>query len=174
MILGVSVVPAVSIILGIPVVILVGEARVPVVAVMISVHGVTVQAVRVDQVTVAVGNLTALVEAGPIAVAMTVPSLVSVARGIGGGLQAVMEGGRCGVGRLHLVEGVGPLSLVEVADDVPGGGVGGLQLQRPGGDTVPSINTKSQDGQNKELHDLMNKSGSLRSSASTSRRRHCP
>merc|ERR1719383_461354 len=122
---------SITMLLGVSIaVVLVAKSRIPEISVMVPIHSMTVQAVRVDQVAVVVGNLTAQVEARTIPVG-GIDAFRSIAMGIGSGLQAVMEGGSSGVGRLHLVEVVGPLGVVEVAHEVPGGGVGGLQLHQP-------------------------------------------
>ena len=131
---------SITIVLSISVVInvLVSKSRVPKVAVMVSINSISVQAVRVDKVPMVVGYFATLVEARTIS--MSIHTFLSVAMSIGRGLQTVMEGRHSSVGMLDLVEIMGPLGVVEVANHVPGGRVRGLHLQGPPrGDLVASL-----------------------------------
>ena len=137
---SVSIVGSISIVLGISIVVivLVSKSRVPKVAVMVSINSISVQAVRVDKVTVVVGYFASLVEAGTIS--MAIGTFLSIPMSIRRGFQAVVEGRHSSVGRLDLVEIVGPLGVVEVTDHIPGGRVGGLHLHGPSrGDFVASL-----------------------------------
>ena len=90
---------------------------------MVSINNISVQAVRVDKV---VGYFSALVEARDIP--MSIGTFLSIAMSLGRSFQAVMEGSHNCVCRLDLVELIGPLGIVEVAEYVPGVRVGGLHL----------------------------------------------
>jgi len=69
-----------------------------------------------------------------------------------------MEGRSSQVGGFHLVELMGPLGVVEVPNQVPGGGVGSLHLNVAflSFHVITSINPEGQKSKKEELHDYLN------------------